>query len=159
MCSTETPRIPLSAREVPVARVRTLMVAMLESARRYRTTGGTHSACVGQLNGDFDAGDEPSALLFACEDIGRHNALDKAIGWGLMNGIDFAGCVLAATGRVSSEMVAKAARAGVRVVASLSVPTDLALGLAHAAGIAIVGRALSARPAVYAPETNRFDTR
>lgn len=134
--------------DVPVARVRRIMVAMLESARRYRSVGGTHSACLGLLNDEFGPG-QRDPLLFACEDIGRHNALDKAIGWGLMNSVDFSGCVLAATGRISSEMVAKAARAGVPVVASLSVPTDLALTVAGAAGIAVVGRTLSARPAVY----------
>jgi FdhD protein len=112
---------------------------MRDRADQYRYTGGVHSA-------GLAAGDE---LVAHCEDIGRHNAVDKVVGRALLAGVDFHATALLATGRLSSEMVWKAARAGVPVVTSLSIPTDLARDIAEAAGITLVGRILSARPWVY----------
>ncbi|HUV29856.1 MAG TPA: formate dehydrogenase accessory sulfurtransferase FdhD [Acidobacteriota bacterium] len=84
-------------------------------------------------------GDDPSAWPMGF-DVGRHNAVDKAIGAGLLHGVDFGAAILATSGRVSSDMVLKSARAGVPVVTSQRSVTTLAAEIAAAAGIAVVGR-------------------
>ena len=116
-----------------------LVRRMLAEAPEYRRTGGIHSAALAGVD----------AILFQSEDIGRHNAVDKVIGWGFLNGAPFGRLQLLTTGRVSSEMILKAARAGIPAVASLSIPTTLAVELARGAGITLVGRAAGNRPVVY----------
>ena len=73
-------------------------------------------------------------------DIGRHNAVDKVIGAGLLKDIDFASTILTTSGRISSDMVLKAAAAGVPIVVSPKSITTLAVDIASSAGIAAVGR-------------------
>lgn len=96
------------------------------------TNSGMHCASL-VSSGDF------SDMLLAY-DVGRHNAVDKAIGAGLLKGIDFGSAILATSGRVSSDMVLKAARAGVPVIVSQRSVTSLAVDIASSAGIAVVGR-------------------
>ncbi len=93
---------------------------------------GMHCASL-VSGGDF------SDMLLAY-DVGRHNAVDKAIGAGLLKGIDFGSAILATSGRVSSDMVIKAATAGLPVIASQRSVTSLAADMASSAGIAVVGR-------------------
>lgn len=131
------PRVASGA-TFPLARLREQARAMLAGAVQYRRTGGIHSAALVSPRG-----------LVIREDIGRHNAVDKVIGYGLLAGEDFTACALLSTGRLSSEMAWKAAVAGVPLVASLSIPSNLARDIAEAAGITLVGRVLSARPWVY----------
>lgn len=69
-------------------------------------------------------------LLFQCEDIGRHNALDKAIGYALLHGIDLSQCIVYLSGRVPTEMVFKAVISGIPVLASKASPTAEAVRLA-----------------------------
>ena len=83
------------------------------------------------------------------EDVGRHNAVDKVIGHRLLSGDSCEGLALLSTGRLSSEMVWKAARAGIAIAASLSVPSAMARDMAAAAGITLVGRTLAPAPRVY----------
>jgi FdhD protein len=122
-----------------LAGLRARMREMRDRAVQYQHTGGVHSAAL--VTDD--------RLLAHREDIGRHNAIDKVVGHALLSGIDCREAALLATGRLSSEMVWKAARAGSPLVASLSIPSDLARDIAEAAGITLVGRILSARPWVY----------
>lgn len=70
-------------------------------------------------------------LLFRCEDIGRHNAVDKAVGYALMNGIDLSACLLYSSGRMPADMAAKAIRAGIPLLASKGAPTSAAVKLAR----------------------------
>ena len=70
-------------------------------------------------------------LLFQCEDIGRHNAIDKAVGFALMNGIDLRRCLLYSSGRMPADMAAKAIRAGIPLLASKGSPTASAIALAR----------------------------
>ena len=70
-------------------------------------------------------------LLFQCEDIGRHNAIDKAVGFALMNGIDLRECLLYSSGRMPADMAAKAIRAGIPLLASKGSPTASAIALAR----------------------------
>ena len=73
-------------------------------------------------------------------DIGRHNAVDKVIGAGLLEDIDFGSTILTTSGRISSDMVLKAAAAGVPVIVTQKSITTLAVDIASSAGIAVVGR-------------------
>ena len=133
--------VPLvsSADVLPMARLREAMRQMLQSAPLYQGSGGVHGAAL--------AG--PEGLIVCREDIGRHNAVDKVIGWALANGVRREGLALLATGRLSAEMVWKAARAGVAIAATVSIPTTLARDIALAAGITLVGRTVAAHPWVY----------
>ena len=83
----------------------------------------------------WGAGEKKSAA----RDIARHNTVDKVIGDCLLRGVDFAGTILFSTGRISSEMVFKAARAGIPVLVSLHSPTDLALEQAKKLGLTVAG--------------------
>ena len=77
-------------------------------------------------------------IVFRCEDIGRHNALDKAIGYALREGLDLSMAVLFTTGRVPTDMALKAIRAGVPVLAARKAPTAEALELAAEYGLVIL---------------------
>ncbi len=96
----------------------------------YAETEAIHSA------GLFKRGAEP---LCIAEDIGRHNALDKVIGYALINGVDFSNTFAASTGRMVSEMVAKVCRAKIPVVATKTAVTGLAVDIGQRCGLTIIG--------------------
>ncbi len=106
-----------------------LMKDLQGLAEQYRSHGGIHSAAVGDENG----------LLLHAEDIGRHNTLDRIAGEALFKGIVLEDKMLVTSGRISAEMVAKAARLGIGLIASRTSPTDKAVELCDQAGITLVG--------------------
>ena len=116
-----------------------LLRQMLAHATEYKRSGGIHAAAL----------TDGSRLLFQSEDIGRHNAVDKVIGRGLLADVAFGSTQLLTTGRISSDIVMKTARAGIPVVISLSVATSLAADLARRAGILLVGRGAQPEPLIY----------
>ncbi len=116
-----------------------LVPAIARAQAAYRATGGIHAAALA---------DGAGALLALAEDVGRHNAVDKAIGEVALVGRG-PGAILAATGRASSDVVAKAARAGIPIVASFSSSSSLAVRLADAAGVTLVGYLRRNRLTVY----------
>ena len=89
-------------------------------------------------------------LLMTAEDIGRHNTIDRLHGECLRRGIDSRGLILLATGRISSEMIHKAARMGCPIVASRTSPTSLSVGLAREWNITLCGYVRRNRMNVYA---------
>jgi FdhD protein len=106
-----------------------LMRDLRHGAEIHQLVGGTHASALSDGN----------ALLVTAEDVGRHNTLDKIRGECLFRGIPTRDRLLLTTGRVSSEMVAKAAKMQVPIVASRSTPTDLALKLAREWEMTVVG--------------------
>lgn len=81
---------------------------------------------------------EQGKLLFSCEDISRHNAVDKVIGYAVKNGIVLSQCALYTSGRVPVDMVDKVITAGIPVLVSKGMPTMQAVELAREAGITLI---------------------
>ncbi len=106
-----------------------LMKDLQGQAEQYRNHGGIHSAAIGDADG----------LLLYAEDLGRHNTLDRLAGEALFKEIELQDKMLVTSGRVSTEMVAKAARLGIGLIASRTSPTDKAIELCEQAGITMIG--------------------
>ncbi len=124
-----------------LARTRALFKDLFARGERYKSTGGIHAAAL------TDPGAE--SLLVHAEDIGRHNAVDKVIGARILAGERPDDLLLLVTGRISGELAFKAARARISVVATPSVPSTIAVEIAKAAGMVLVGRAVSGAPQVW----------
>ena len=124
------------------ARIAELLTRLAERQELFALTGGCHGALV--------AAAEPGGPVFGCgEDVGRHNALDKAIGQAARAGADFPRCVAVLSGRAGYDLVVKCLRVRLPVIASVSAPSALAFDLCHAAGATLLGFARGERHAVY----------
>lgn len=134
----DVPRRPANAPDpdLDLARLRALFKELFARGDRYKDTGGIHAAAL----------TDGHTLAYHAEDIGRHNAVDKVMGAALQDGRSPAGLVLLVTGRISGELGYKAARAGIAAVATPSVPSTIAVQIAEAAGMALIGRAVSGTP-------------
>lgn len=104
----------------------------------FDATGGVHAAALFQATG-ADGAIEPE-LLALREDVGRHNAVDKVLGWALAQGrVPLHDTVLQVSGRASFELVQKAAMAGIPMLSAVSAPSSLAVQLGEELGVTVVG--------------------
>lgn len=133
----EVRRQPVVARPaIDLPTMRALFKELFARGERYKDTGGIHAAALS----------DGTQLLYHAEDIGRHNAVDKVLGAAVQDGRNPAGLLLLVTGRISGELAYKAARASIAGVATPSVPSTIAVQVAEAAGMMLVGRAVSGAP-------------
>ncbi|UVI30796.1 formate dehydrogenase accessory sulfurtransferase FdhD [Paenibacillus spongiae] len=129
MNDVQTARTSTSRIQVTAGEAIRLMRMLQQSSAEFQATGGLHNAAICTAD----------SLLAVRADIGRHNALDKLLGYCLHNRVRTADLIIAFSGRLSSEVILKAAKIGVGMILSKSAPTDLALQLAHDLGITSAG--------------------
>jgi FdhD protein len=109
-------------------------------AETFRKTGGVHIAAIYETDG--------SLIAFA-EDVGRHNAVDKVIGLGAENKVDFSKCFLTLSGRLTGDIVSKAASIGLPIVASLAAAVDSGVDIAKKVDLALIGFVRGMRMNIY----------
>jgi len=139
-CTTGDIEQPLASIERTVtisADLGKMIEKMKERQPRFSATGGVHAAAVFRNNGD---------LLIVREDIGRHNAFDKAIGASIRNQFDAK--ILVLSSRIGWELVAKGVRSGVELIIAVGAISSAAESLARSSGITLVGFAASKNPAI-----------
>ena len=117
-----------------------LVEKFVKHSRIFTNTGGVHSAALCNTE---------DIILFS-EDIGRHNAIDKVFGEALLKDISLKDYILVTSGRVSSEILVKAARRNIPVLISKSAPTDAGIRLADELGVTLIGFVRGNRMNIYA---------
>jgi FdhD protein len=138
--AVEAPRVEADLR-VPAALVARLPDRLREAQPAFAATGGLHATGLFDRNG---------ALLCLREDVGRHNAMDKVVGRAFLDGLlPLSGCLLAVSGRLSFELVQKAAVAGCPIVVAVGAPSSLAVDLARDRGVTLCGFVRHGRVTVY----------
>lgn len=142
LLSAGAPRAPeLGALVAKPDRLRELFQAMFEGAALRERTGGIHTGALV----------ERGEVRCVREDVSRHCVVDKLIGQAVIAGSDLDAAIILLSGRISGAIAAKAARAGVAALATMSIPTTLAAEIAGGAGMTLIGRARAAAPHVYPP--------
>lgn len=118
---------------------------LLAGQKVFGRTGGVHAAALFAF-----AGAHEPELLCIREDVGRHNAVDKVVGWALREGrLPLRGTVLQVSGRASFELVQKAAMAGIPILSAVSAPSALAVELGDELGLTVIGFNRGGRLNVY----------
>lgn len=139
---TRAPTLHTDATHVEARVLFALSERLREAQPLFRATGALHAAGLFSADG---------SLLCAREDVGRHNAVDKVVGWAALEGrLPLAGTVLFASGRIGFEIAQKALVAGIPVVAAISGPSSLAVELARENGMALVAFVRGESLTVYA---------
>jgi FdhD protein len=120
---------------------------VLESVKRlntlaeiFRKTGGVHVAALYSASGD---------LLTFSEDVGRHNAVDKVVGAGALDNLDFERCFLASSGRLTGDIVLKSARMRIPIIGSIAAAVNSGIDVAQRTGTTLIGFARGRRMNVY----------
>ena len=138
--AVEAPRVDSELR-LPASLVSSLPALLRAAQAAFEVTGGLHAT------GLFD---EAGELLCLREDVGRHNAMDKVVGWAFGAGLLPLGrCVLCVSGRLSFELVQKAAVAGCPLLVAVGAPSSLAIDLARDRGVTLCGFVRDGRLNVY----------
>lgn len=133
-----------SALAVPAATLAAIPDTLRAAQVRFATTGGLHAA------GVFEIRDGDGRLLAVREDVGRHNALDKVIGWALAAGqLPLSERVVAISGRLGYELIEKVVLAGAPIVVAVSAPSRLAVDIAERHGVTVCGFVRGSRLNVY----------
>ncbi|MHC4891142.1 MAG: formate dehydrogenase accessory sulfurtransferase FdhD, partial [Planctomycetota bacterium] len=109
-------------------------------AEIFRQTGGVHVAAIYKADG---------SLLALAEDVGRHNAVDKVIGIAALNHASFGECFLTSTGRLSGDIIFKASKVGLPIVASLGAALDSGVAMARAGNLTLAGFVRGKRMNIY----------
>jgi FdhD protein len=135
----QTPMTPSNGFVITTAQVCELVNLLFSAQDLYQRSGGVHTSVLS---------DGHQSLLTA-EDIGRHNTLDKLAGLRLLHRIDPAPEILLTTGRISSDMLQKAARIGVKILISRTSPSSLSIEMAEKFGITVIGYARRDRFRIY----------
>jgi FdhD protein len=143
LAAVEVKAAPITSGVAVSHDVLTALPARLRAAQLvFARTGGTHASGLFTPRGE---------LIAVREDVGRHNALDKLVGWALANGkLPLSDALLVVSGRVSFELVQKAVLAGVPLVAGVGAPSSLAVELAERFGVTLIGFLSAAGMNVYA---------
>jgi FdhD protein len=136
----DTEKLPLIRSDFTIspAQIREMVKTVLESDLHIKT-GGIH--VVGLASAE--------AVIVRSEDIGRHNALDRVIGYGLRNNVDLSRVFAICSGRISSEMVRKCLIANIPVIVSRGATTTLAIEIAAKTGLCVIGFVRSTRMNIY----------
>ena len=116
-----------------------MLVKSVLNSELHQTTGGIHIVALA----------DKEKIIAVSEDIGRHNALDRVIGHGLRNGVDFSKTFTIVSGRISSEMVRKCLIANISVIVSRGATTTLAVDIAEKTGLTVVGFARGGKMNIY----------
>jgi FdhD protein len=131
--------INLKQNKIEFPKINVIMKDFNKKSELFLNTGGVHTCALTDLN----------ELLYFCEDIGRHNAVDKIIGKSIKNGIDLNNYIIITSGRISSEIVYKCLAAGIYTIISRSAPTTKAIEIGDKFGMTIIGFARGSRLNVY----------
>ncbi len=135
----DVPPLPLTY-QVSAGEIFAVVSAFRRQSELHEATGGVHSVALVHR----------SSLLVVCDDVGRHNALDKAVGWALRHGLDLGEVWAVTSGRIAAEIVHKCRRAGIPMVVSLGATTHQAVLTARHLGITLVAFARQGRFSVFA---------
>ncbi len=131
---------PLPSWEIEAKKVSDYVRQLNVLGSIFRKTGGVHVAAL------FDRG---GILVALAEDVGRHNAVDKVNGIAALKRVDLGGCLLILSGRLTGDVVLKAARGGVPIVASLAAAVDSGVDVAEKTGVTLIGFVRGSRMNIY----------
>ncbi len=137
------PRIN-STIQISIQTIFNVIGALNKSSEIFRETGATHAA------GIYDGSGQ---RIITTEDIGRHNAVDKSIGFCIINGINMNDKILVSTGRLTADVVFKSARCQIPIVASMAAATDSGISTAQATNITLIGFVRGKQLNIYTQES------
>ncbi|MBT3669163.1 MAG: formate dehydrogenase accessory sulfurtransferase FdhD [Chloroflexi bacterium] len=140
--------VELSSINISADQILELFRILLQNQESYKEVGGVHSSALS----------DGKSLIYIPEDVGRHNTIDKISGKILLDDIEISPIILLTTGRLSSEMIQKAARMKSSIVVSRTSPTTLSIEIAESLGVTVIGYARGKKLTVYTyPERINFN--